>query len=206
MSSHAIHFFFSRQEPLFSYYLSNGPKEISIPQIDGNLDEEESFISSDELIQLYQQQSTSKFGRAQFTIISDDGYKIITDNLDEAWSTIVKLVRDCRDDMNLTHLSMTNEELNGHHIFGLTKSMIKILFNQIQSNQEQTGTIILSNSTSLIKKKNTNKKSVPSNSRLNIYQRKSSQRQRFNWLLNPNRKIQYALNTFEIDDALVHAR
>jgi hypothetical protein len=96
---------------------------------------------------------------------------------------------------------MTNEELNGHKIFGLTKSIVKILLNSLL-NQEQNETIILSNNSNLIKKR----KFVSSNSRLNIYQRKSSQRQRFNWLLNPNRKIQYALKSFEIDPALEYAR
>ncbi len=96
---------------------------------------------------------------------------------------------------------MSNEELNGHQIFGLTKSMIKQMFNH-----EQTESMILSNTNCLIKKKSHSKKVLISNSRLNIYQRKSSQRQRFNWLLNPNRKIEYALNTFEIDPALDYAR
>jgi hypothetical protein len=103
--------------------------------------------------------------------------------------------------MNLTHFAMSNEELNGHQIFGLTKSMIKQMFNH-----EQTESMILSNTNCLIKKKSHSKKVLISNSRLNIYQRKSSQRQRFNWLLNPNRKIEYALNTFEIDPALDYAR
>jgi len=188
---------------IFSHYLSN----TSIPQIDGNLDDNDED-SSDKLIRLYHQWIASKFGRIKFTIISDDGYKIISDNLDNAWSTIVNLVRECRDDMNLTHLSMTNEELNGHKIFGLTKSIIKIMLNQMTINQKQTNTIILSNNNSncLIKKSKNNKKKFSSNSRLNIYQRKSSQRQRFNWLLNPNRKIEYALETFELDDALAYAR
>jgi len=203
-----------------------------IPQIDGNLDDNDqdylisssiinsiieqivnkNSISSDELIQLYHQWLISKYGRIKFTIISDDGYKIISDNLDNAWLTIVNLVRECRDDMNLTHLSMTNDELNGHNIFGLTKSIIKIILNS--NNQEQINTIILSNnnnnnnnnSNCLVKKKTNNKKNFLPNSRLNIYQRKSSQRQRFNWLLNPNRKIEYALNTFEIDEALAYTR
>ncbi len=107
---------------------------------------------------------------------------------------------------------MTNDELNGHNIFGLTKSIIKIILNS--NNQEQINTIILSNnnnnnnndSNCLVKKKTNNKKNFLPNSRLNIYQRKSSQRQRFNWLLNPNRKIEYALNTFEIDEALAYTR
>ena len=178
-----------QQEPIFSYY---------IPQIDGTMDEEN---SSNDLIELYQQWLISKFGRIKFTIISDDGYRIISENLDNAWSTIVNLVRECRDDMNLTHLSMSNEELNGHKIFGLTKSIVKIMLNSLL-NQEQNETIILSNNSNLIKKR----KIFSSNSRLNIYQRKNSQRQRFNWLLNPNRKIQYALKSFEIDPALEYAR
>jgi hypothetical protein len=93
---------------------------------------------------------------------------------------------------------MSSEELNGHKIFGLTNSIIKIMLNSI-SIQEQTGTIILSNSNNLIKKK----RFCSSNSRLIIYQRKNSQRQRFNWLLNPNRKIDYA---FKSDPALEHTR
>jgi hypothetical protein len=119
--------------------------------------------------------------------------------------------------MKLTHLPMTHEELNGHKIFGLTKPIIKIMLNQIYINSlsihEQINTIILplsssnnQNSRCLIKKKLSNKKFFSSNSRLNIYQRKNSQRQRFSWLLNPHRKIEYALKSFEIDDALIHAR
>ncbi|CAF3914064.1 unnamed protein product [Adineta steineri] len=175
-----------------------------------------SFNFSKELIQKYQHWLTSKFGRIKFTIISDDGYKSVSENLDDAWSNVVNLVRECRDDMKLTHLPMTNEELNGHRIFGLTRSIIKIMLNQIYLNsfsiQENTSTIILplsSNhniSTSSIKKKLNHKKIFPPNSRLNIYQRKNSKRQRFNWLLNPNRKIEYALKSFEIDDALEFAR
>jgi hypothetical protein len=189
--------------------------ETCIPQIDGTIDDNEDFhtskttsISSEELIHAYQQWSTSKFGRIKFTITSDDGYRIVSDDLDTAWSSIVNQVRECRDDMKLTHLPMTNEELNGHKIFGLTKPIIKIMLNQIYINSlsihEQINTIILSNnhnSRCLIKKKK-----FSSNSRLNIYQRKNSQRQRFGWLLNPHRKIEYALKSFEIDDALIHAR
>ena len=96
--------------------------------------------------------------------------------------------------MNLTHFSMTNEELSGHQIFGLTNSMIKTILHY-----EQTGKIS-------IKKKTHAKKRVPPNSRLNIYQRKSSQRSRFHGLFNPNRTIEYLLNTFEIDPALAYAR
>ncbi|CAF3195602.1 unnamed protein product [Rotaria sp. Silwood2] len=182
-----------------------------------NINSKIKSISSDKLIHYYQQWLISKFGRIKFTILSDDGYKIVSDNLDDAWLTIVNLVRECRDDMNLTHLPMRNEELNGHEIFGLKKSIVKIMLNQIYMNslstEKQTDTIILPLSSSnkndsicFLKKKNSNKKILSSNSRLNIYQRKNSQRQRFNWLLNPNRKIEYALKSFEIDDALAHAR
>ncbi|CAF4812089.1 unnamed protein product [Rotaria sp. Silwood1] len=200
--------------PEYSTNLSHYPSN--------NIDSKIKSISTDELIYYYQQWLSSKFGRIKFTIISDDGYKIVSDNLDDAWSTIVNLVRECRDDMNLTHLLMRNEELNGHHIFGLTKSIIKIMLNQIYINSlstdKQTDTIILplssssssssnkNNSICFLKKKNSNKKILPLNARLNIYQRKHSQRQRFNWLSNPNRKIEYALKSFEIDDALDHAR
>jgi hypothetical protein len=183
-----------------------------------NVKSKKKFISSDELIQLYQQWAKSKFGRVRFTITSDDGYNTVSENLDDAWLTVVNLVRECRDDMNLTHLSMTNEELNGHKIFGLTKPIVRILLNQLRINllptQEQTKAIILplssslnkNNSKCLFKKKNSNKKISSINSRLNVYQRKSHQRQRFGWLLNQNRKIEYALKSFEIDDALAHAR
>ncbi|CAM4890394.1 unnamed protein product [Rotaria socialis] len=236
-------------EPASTIFVPNHSTETCIPQVDGNIDDEDFLVSSslinclieqiqnekstnslsnnvtgkinylpaDELVRLYKQSLISKFGRVQFTIISDDGYKIVSDDLDEAWLTIVNLVRECRDDMNLTHLPMRNDELNGHQIFGLTKSIVKIMLNQLYLNsssiEKQSDTILLplsssnkNDSTYFIKKKNSTKKIPSSNSRLNIYQRKNSQRQRFNWLLNPNRKIEYALNSFEIDDALAHAK
>lgn len=219
----------------------NNLTETWIPQVDGNVDHDDEDllvssslinclieriqneksssyqISSNELIRLYKQWLTTKFGRVKFTIISDDGYRIVSENLDEAWLSIVNQVRECRDDMNLTHLPMRNEELNGHQIFGLTKSIVKIMLNQLYLNSSQIerprDTILLPLSSSnknstigFIKKKNSNKKVVSSTSRLNIYQRKNSQRQRFNWLLNPNRKVEYALKSFEIDEALAYAR
>lgn len=92
--------------------------------------------------------------------------------------------------MNLTHFSMTNEELNGHEIFGLTNPMIKTLFHY-----EQTGKISM-------KKKSHSKKRCLPNSRLNIYQRKSSQHPRFHSLVN----LDYLLNTFDMDSVLVYAR
>ncbi|CAF1127439.1 unnamed protein product [Rotaria sordida] len=200
------------------FHMNNKQHSINLSHfLSNNINSKIKSISSDKLIHYYQQWLISKYGRIKFTIISDDGYKIVSDNLDDAWLTIVNLVRDCRDDMNLTHLPMSNEELNGHHIFGLTKSIIKIMLNQIYINslliEKQTNTILLplsssnkNNSIYFLKKKNLNKKILLSNSRLNIYQRKNSQRQRFNWLLNPNRKIEYALKSFEIDDALAYAR
>lgn len=168
------HLFFHREAPL-----SN------LPQLDGTVDD---------LFESYQQWSRSKFGRTRFRITSDDGYEIQSDDLDDAWSTIIHRVRDCRDDMNLTHIPMTNEQLNGHHIFGLTKSLIKTIFHY-----QQTGKMPL-------KKKFHCKRRCLPNSRLMIYQRKSSQRPRFHWLLNPNRKIEYLLHTFHIDPALAYAR
>ena len=174
--------------------------------------------SSSDLIERYQQWSTSKFGRAMFTITSDDGYQIASDDLDHAWSGIVGLVRTCRDDMQLTHLPMSNDELNGHQIFGLTTPIVKIMLNQIyqrsSSNQEQNSPVTLPLSSSsknkhpngLLKRKMNRSKTSTLSSRVVNYQRKSSQRQRFNWLCNPNRKLEYALNSFAIDDALTYAR
>ena len=196
----------------------NNERSIHSPRLPAkNATSQTKLISSNELIDLYQQWSKSKFGRIKFTITSDDGYKIVSENLDDAWSTIVNLVSECRDDMNLTHLPMTSDQLNGHRIFGLTKTIVKIMLNQVYisslSTQEQANTIILPlsstsnkhNSIFCIKKKVHNKNSSAS-SRSNIYQRKSSQRQRFSWLSNPNKKIEYTLRSFEIDDALAHAR
>ncbi len=173
-------------------------------------------ISSYDLIQLYKQWSKSNFFRVKFTITNNEGYKIISDDLDNAWSKIINLIRNCRDDMNFEHLPMTNDELNGHKIFGLTKPIIKIMLNQMYTNQQQIGTIILPLSSSSSSSLNNNstcttenfskKNSLSSGSRSNIYERKARERQRFGWLLNQSRKIEYALKSFEIDDALLHAR
>ncbi|CAF3763812.1 unnamed protein product [Rotaria sordida] len=186
--------------------------------------EKNKSISSYDLIELYKQWLKLNFSRVKFTITNDEGYKIISDDLDSAWSTIINLIRNCRDDMNLQHLSMTNEELNGHKIFGLTKPIIQIMLNQMYTNQQQIGTIILplssSSSSSLsnnISNNNNNnsscsienfnkKKLLSSCSRSNIYERKTRERQRFGWLLNQSRKIEYALKSFEIDNALIYAR
>ncbi|CAF4746094.1 unnamed protein product [Rotaria sp. Silwood1] len=179
--------------------------------------EKKKSISSDDLIQLYKQWSKSNFSRVKFTITNDEGYEIISDDLDSAWSIIINLIRNCRDDMNLQHLSMTNEELNGHKVFGLTKPIIQIMLNQMYTNQQQIGTIILPLSSSSSSNNNYNnstcsienfnkKKILLSCSRSNIYERKTRERQRFGWLLNQSRKIEYALNSFEIDNALAYAR
>jgi hypothetical protein len=173
--------------------------------------EKKKSISSFDLIQLYKQWSKSNFFRVKFTITNDEGYKLISDDLDSAWSKIINLIRNCRDDMNIEHLPMTNEELNGHKIFGLTKPIIKIMLHQMYTNQQQIGTIILplSSSTnhSTCLPENFNKKiSLSSGSRSTIYERKTRERQRFGWLLNQSRKIEYALKSFEIDNALFHAR
>jgi hypothetical protein len=109
---------------------------------------------------------------------------------------------------------MTNEELNGHKIFGLTKPIIKIMLNQMYTDQQPIGTIILplsssssSNNNSTCSIENFNRKNLLSScSRLNTFERKTRERQRFGWLLNQSRKIEYALKSFEIDNALAHAR
>jgi hypothetical protein len=177
--------------------------------------EKKKSISSFDLIQLYKQWSKSNFFRVKFTITNDEGYRTISDDLDSAWSKIINLIRHCRDDMNLEHLPMTNEELNGHKIFGLTKPIIKIMLKQMYSNEQQIGTILLplsSSSSSLLNHstsldENFNKKtSFSSCARSNTYERKARERQRFGWLLNQSRKIEYALKSFEIDNALFHAR
>jgi hypothetical protein len=180
-------------------------------------------ISNNDLIRLYQQWSKSVVGRVKFTITNDEGYRLVTDDLDAAWSTIIDLIRTCRDDMNLKHLPMSHEGFNGHQIFGLTKPIIQVMLNQIFTNSSavkqptaSTGSIVLplsSSSSSHMSSTSTshtdmiNKKhSLSSSSRTNIYERKFRERQRFGWLLNHSRKIDYALKSFEIDDALVHAR
>ncbi|CAF0860056.1 unnamed protein product, partial [Adineta ricciae] len=177
-------------------------------------DDEKASISSLDLIQFYKKWSRSKFSRAKFTITNDEGYEIISDDLDNAWSTIIDSIRTCRDDMNLSHLPMTNDELNGHKIFGLTKPIIKILLNQMYTNQQQIGSTVLplsSSSTTPLTNPTSNdtlpkKNLLSSCSRTNTYERKTRERQRFGWLLNQSRKIDYALKSFEIDEALAHAR
>ena len=170
--------------------------------------------SSHELIQLFQQWSSSTSGRVKFTITNDEGFEVVSDDLDSAWSDIIQSVRSCRDDMNLTHLPMTNDELNGHRIFGLTKPIVQILLNQMynhtSSTEQQIGNIILplsSSSSSTQSTETWNKKPprLPC-SRTNLHERRTRERQRFGWLLNQSRKIAYALQSFEIDDALAHAR
>lgn len=203
---------------------SNLPSELtllseteSIPQIDGTVDESPRVVkptSRDDLIQSYQRWSRSKFGRVQFTITSDDGLKITSDDLDQAWSSVVDRVRACRDEMNLTHLPMGNDELNGHQIFGLFKSTVKTMLHRMytlstsSSDEERNVILPLSASTpsQLAKKKVSRKKPALWSSRLTVYQRKHSRRQRFGWLENPHRKIEYAMKSFVIDDALAHVR
>jgi hypothetical protein len=176
--------------------------------------EKNKSISSFDLIQLYKQWIKSNFFRVKFTITNNEGYKLISDDLDNAWSKIINLIRNSRENMNLEYISMTNDELNGHKIFGLTKPIIKIMLNQMYTNQQQIGTIILPLSSSLLNNNNstsstenlTKKNSLSSGSRSNIYERKIRERQRFGWLLNQSRKIEYALKSFENDNALLHAR
>ena len=169
---------------------------------------------SHELVQLYQQWSSSTSGRVKFTITNDEGYEIVSDDLDSAWSDIIQSVRGCRDDMNLTHLPMANDELNGHRIFGLTKPIVQILLNQMynhtSSTEQQIGNIVLplSSSSSSNQSTETWNKKLPRLpcSRSNLHERRTRERQRFGWLLNQSRKIAYALQSFEIDEALAHAR
>ncbi len=176
--------------------------------------EQKKSISSFDLIQLYKQWSKSNFFRVKFTITNDEGYRTISDDLDSSWSNIINLIRHCRDDMNLEHLPMTNEELNGHKIFGLTKPIIKTMLKQMYTNEQQIGTILLplsssstlNHSTTSLEENFNKKNSFTSCTRLNIYERKNRERQRFGWLLNQSRKIEYALKSFEIDNALFHAR
>jgi hypothetical protein len=177
--------------------------------------EKKKSISSDDLIHLYKQWTKSNFFRVKFTIKNDEGYEIIGDDLDSMWSTIINLIRTSRDDMNLPHLSMTNEQLNGHKIFGLTKPIVKVMLNQMYTNQQQIGNIVLPLSSSNNNNNNnstcsienfTKKNLLLSCSRSNIYDRKTRERQRFGWLLNQSRKIEYALKSFEIDNALAYSR
>ncbi len=177
--------------------------------------EKKKSISSFDLIQLYKQWIKLNFFHVKFTIKNNEGYEIISDDLDNAWSKIINLIRNSRDNMNLEYISMTNDELNGHKIFGLTKPIIKIMLNQMYTNQQQIGTIILplssssslnNNNSASLTENFTKKNSSSYGSRSNIYERKTRERQRFGWLLNQSRKIEYALKSFENDNALLHAR
>lgn len=182
-------------------------------------DRKQPSSSSDLLIQLYQQWLKRNFFTVRFTIRNDDGYEIVSDDLESAWSEILQLIRHARTDMSFEHLPMTNEQLNGHQIFGFTKPIIKSILTQLYSNEQAIGTISLplsapsssssSSSSILIVHPDENllkKNSILSGSRANIYERKTRDRQRFGWLLNQSRKIEYAVKSFEIDTALHHAR
>ena len=177
--------------------------------------------TSDKLIRLYQQWANAVFGRVKFTITNDEGYHVVSEDLDEAWSTIIQVIRTSRDDLNLAHLPMNNEELNGHRIFGLMKPIVHTMLNQMYMNSSArkpppAGSLILPLSSPSLSStlSNTpcptepiNKKSLLSSStRTNLYERKTRERQRFGWLMNYSRKIEYALRSFEPDDAFVHAR
>jgi hypothetical protein len=208
---------------------------ISTPQIDGQVDEStstdeyidmnrESFAEQRlthvrQLIELYRQWSQTRFARVQFILTSDDGYRSQSENLDQAWSTVVDQVRMCRDEMNLTHLTMNANELNGHAIFGLTKPIVKVVLHRLymSSLSLSVDTTInpmilpLSSATLLscryvLKKKFLRKKSTSLNSRLTIYERKQQRRQPFAWLTHSLRNIPYAVESFNIDDALAYAR
>ncbi|CAF0988366.1 unnamed protein product [Didymodactylos carnosus] len=198
-------------------------------------------LSEDEIIEEYKRWKKSKYVQVKFRIQSDDGYEILSDDLNQAWATIVNLVRETRDDMKLTHLPLTLYD--GHDAFGLNKTIVKTLLKQLQictiKNYFQTQTtkkplnesssispvqLPLSTSSSsslksmkmivkqnewyrkLILYKKQLKKQHRQYSKTTIYERKSHKRQRFGWLLNPSRKISYAKQTFEIDDALIHSR
>ena len=193
----------------------NSPSLINFTPISPTNHSKKKSTSSYDLIQLYKQWSKSNFFRVKFTITNDEGYQSISEDLDSAWLKIIHLIRSCRDDMNMEHLSMSNEELNGHKIFGLTKPIVKTMLSQMYTDQQQIGNILLPLSSaaatignnSINLDENFNKKnSNLSGSRSNIYERKTRERQRFGWLLNQSRKIEYAQKSFEIDNALYHAR
>ena len=175
--------------------------------------EKKTDLSSFELIQLYRQWLKSNFCRVKFTITNDEGYRIISDDLDSAWSTIITSIRHAREEMKFKLLPITDEQANGHRIFGLTKPIIKTMFKQMSSNEPQIGNILLplsssnsNNSSSNFEENLSRKTSNNACARSNIYERKARERQRFGWLLNQSRKIEYALKSFEIDNALFHAR
>ena len=196
------------QTPIFSYY--------PIPQMDGSADCSPP-LTCDQLIQLYLEWTRSKFGHVRFYITSDDGYSIDSDNLDDAWSMIINEIRSCRDEMNLTHLAMNEDQINGHHVFGLTKSIVKHLFQRlylqrlslIDDQQSNVLPLFSSNSSRHWLKKKFRKNCKVQSSRLIIYQRKQHhhrRRQPFAWLTNPHRTIQPALDTFELDETLLFVR
>lgn len=183
-----------------------------------NIDNEK-FALKNDLIQLYKQWLKSNFFRVKFTITNDEGFELISDDLDSAWSEIINSIRDIRDDMNLPHLPMTNDELNGHKIFGLKKPIVQVMLNQIYTNQQQSiGSTALplssssssgniNNNNSIYSMENYQKKKILSScSRANVYERKTRERYRFGWLLNQSRKVEYAVKSFEIDSALAYAR
>lgn len=169
-------------------------------------------LPSLELIRSYKQWAKLNFCRVKFTITNDEGYQIVSEDLDDAWLTIIDAIRSCRDDQNLPHLPMTSDELSGHKVFGLTRPIIKVMLNQMYSTQQTTGATVLPLSSSgannaVNSYESYSKKSLSSSaSRSNVYERKMRERHRFGWLLNQSRKIDYALKSFEIDDALAHAR
>lgn len=210
-----------RKDSEYSMDLSdyvNSPSLISFTPISPNNRssiETKNYISSFDLIDLYRQWLKSNFCRVKFTITNDEGYRVITDDLDSAWSDIITSIRNTREELKLKSLPLTKEESNGHRIFGLTKVILKTLFKQMSSNEPQIGNLLLPisiasnipNLSSTIDENFSRKTSMNNAStRLNIHERKTRERQRFGWLLNQSRKIEYALKSFEIDNALFHAR
>jgi len=118
--------------------------------------------------------------------------------------------------LKLKHLSMNNDELNGHRIFGLTKTIVKQLFQRMFSQRfgstgvEESSTPILylsspSSSRQWLKKKFRRSQKTFA-SRSSIYHRKSSQRRCFDWLTNPHRTLQSALDSFDYDESLSFLR
>ena len=169
----------------------------------------ESNVSFD-VIKLYKQWLKTNFLSVKFTIRNDDGYETIADDLDKAWSEIIRLICHSRDDQNFEHIPMTNEQLNGHQMFGLTKPIVNSILTQLYANEQTNETICLPLS-SISTNVNVNENNLKKNtnligSRSNVYERKTRERQRFGWLLNQSRKIDYAVKSFEIDSALYHAR
>lgn len=221
----------SRADSDYSMDLSdyvNGPSLIGMtpispthrPSLD-DPEEKKKSNSSDKLVRLYQQWANAVFGCVKFTITNDEGYHLVSEDLDDAWSIVISAIRTSRDDMNLTHLPMNNEDLNGHKIFGLTKPIVYTMLNQIYMNSPSrkaptTGALILPLSSPSMTSTSFNapcptepinkKASLSATTRTNLYERKNRERQRFGWLVNQSRKIEYALRSFEVDDAFVHAK